>query len=509
MSSRFVRNSLFGTIAGVSTTLGSFASSLIVARLLGVEATGAVAYVVWVVGVATTLTSLGLPFTLARYLPEMLGRGETQQAMRLAAYLFRPFLLASALPAIGFASYAGWLIVQHSDALAQFDPQTPLHDPMICGLVGLTCLAQALAEYARSYLRGMHAFSRVAKITSISMAAQLVALAIGSSLFGVRGAVGGYLCASLLPLLVLHEIWREPGKAAPDLKARIVTYARFRWASEILGFFIWSRIEVFFLQVFWGIQSIGLFTVGLTLANLAIQGPLMLTWGLLPHFSEQRGQNDVEAMRRVYATGTRLMAFLVFPACLGLAAVMPAVLTLLYGQAFAGAIPAATILVCAASISAVATVGTNLMWAMERSDVDFYVGLVGAVLSIAGGLLVIGHLGPMGAAYSRAATQLVAVGVSSWFLVRRLHFEIPIASLARLFAAAVLCAITARLCLDLVSGILGLLVAIGAGAATYLIAVRLLAALPPDDIARLRSVSRMMPGGLARAIDPAMRLILG
>ena len=500
---------MFGTLAGISTTLGNFLGSLIVARLLGVDATGAVTYALWIIGVVTTLTSLGLPFTLARYLPELLGRGDTRQAMGLAAYLFKPFVLVTAIPALGFLLFAVWLKLLHPGVGPAGATTQPLGDPVICLLVGLSVLVQPLAEFARSYLRGMHAFARVAKITIASVAAQILGLVIGSWLFGVTGALAGYFCANLLPLLVLREARREPGTIEPDLKARLVTYARFRWASEILGFFIWSRVEVFFLQLFWGTQAIGLFATGLTLSNLAIQGPLMLTWGLLPHLSEQRGKNDIDSMQQVYATGTRLMALLVFPACLGLAAVMPAILPLIYGQVFAGAVPTATILVCAASVSAIAMVGTNVMWAMERSDVDFYVGLVGATLSILGGIMVIGPFGPLGAAASRAITQIAAVGVSSWFLTRQLHFKIPVAALLRLAAAAVLCAIAARACLLLVAGISGLMLAILAGAVVYVVAVRLLAALPPEDVKRLRTVTRALPSGLGRAAEPVVQFIFG
>ena len=42
-----------------------------------------------------------------------------------------------------------------------------------------------------------------------------------------------------------------------------------------------------FLQIRSDATAIGLFAVALTLSNLATQGPLMLTWGLLPKLSEQ------------------------------------------------------------------------------------------------------------------------------------------------------------------------------------------------------------------------------
>ena len=203
------------------------------------------------------------------------------------------------------------------------------------------------------------------------------------------------------------------------------------------------------------------------------------------------------------------MPFLIFPACFGLAAVLPTLLPLLYGQAFVGAIPAAQILICAASVSAVSAVGSNLVWALERSDVDFYASLVGASLSVIGGLLLIAPFGDMGAAVSRGITQAAAVGITSWFLASRLGFAIPIGALARLLGAALLCGSAAKLGLAAHDGALGLAIAIPAGAIVYLVAVRLSSALLPEDIERLRTAVRALPLPLARTAGPLAYFILG
>ncbi len=463
--SRFVRNSLFGTIAGVSTTLGNFLSSLIVSRLLGVDHAGSVALAVWAVWLGSTIFNCGLPFTLARYLPEVGAREGETAARQLAARLLRPFAALACLPSLAALAYAIWL-ARHNAV----DGTSPLQDPVICMLIGLNITSQALGDFARSTLRGLHAFDRVARVTGGMAALQIVALAFGSAWFSERGAVAAYLLASWLPLLVLRDLTGPVGPPQTETVRRMVRYTRFRWASDLLGFLVWSRIEILFLQLTWGVGAIGLFTVGMTLANLAVQGPLMLTWALLPHFAELHGKQDQESMRRLYATGTRLLAFLVFPACFGLAAVLPVLLPLLYGQAFAGAIPAAQLLVCAASVSAISSVGSNLVWGLERSDVDFYASLAGACLAVLGGVLLIAPFGEIGAAVSRAFTQASAVAISSWFLAARLGFSIPGGALFRLLAAAGLCGAAAHGVLALQQGPSGLAFAIPAGALVYIVA---------------------------------------
>jgi O-antigen/teichoic acid export membrane protein len=108
-STQFARNSIFGTIAGVSSALASFLASVIVAHLLGVEQTGAFTYALWIVTLTTTIAQLGVPLSLARYLPELMAAGEQEQGRRLAAFLIRPLVLASLVLLAGFAAYAAWV----------------------------------------------------------------------------------------------------------------------------------------------------------------------------------------------------------------------------------------------------------------------------------------------------------------------------------------------------------------------------------------------------------------
>jgi O-antigen/teichoic acid export membrane protein len=146
------------------------------------------------------------------------------------------------------------------------------------------------------------------------------------------------------------------GPLAVDIRVRASRYALYAWAGALSSAFVWSRAEVFFLNRSAGSAAVGLFSVGVTLANLASQGPMLLTAGLLPYFAQAFGKGALAEMREAYASATRVLAFLVFPACFGMAAVLPTLLPLLYGRPFAGALPAATILVIGAGIGSVASV---------------------------------------------------------------------------------------------------------------------------------------------------------
>jgi O-antigen/teichoic acid export membrane protein len=495
---QFTRNSAFGTVAGLLTALSSVFASIVVAHALGVAATGVVAFAMWAAMVAAAIVDLGVQASLARYLPELTAAGRGDALRWLASLLWRRLAWACSAALIGFVGWATWR--WQSGAISGADAA-------LWGLVGLACVEQALAGFTFGYLRGVQRFDRLALLTIVSLAAQLAGVAIGSCYFGVVGAVAGYCAGSAAPaaLSVRHAVTR--GAQCPELGVRVSRYALYAWAGALSGTFVWSRAELFFLERTSGSASVGLFTVAVTLANLAAQGPMLLTAGMLPYFAESFGKGAVSEMKAAYATATRVLAFIVLPACFGMAALLPTLLPLVYGRDFADAVPAATVLVLAAGVGATASVGTTLVMAMDRSDFVFVSGLLSAILAVATGFTVIPAFGLMGAACSRAIIQIAAVAMGGGFIFWRLRFPMPFFDLARLVLAAAVCAVTARICLALTSGVTSLAFAIVAGMVGYAVAVRVLRALHPDDADRLRVLCRILPRTARSVAERAIALI--
>jgi O-antigen/teichoic acid export membrane protein len=505
LNNRFFKNSLFGTLVAVCNTLGGFLSSLVVARILGVDGVGAYSFAIWIVAATTTFIGAGLPSTLTRYLPELLATQGDEAAKRLASFFLRPILLFTLAPAVIAIGYSLWLFLTKGErAAGEFSS-----DPALILLIGGCCVSQTLGDLARAYLRGTHSLDRAAGIMSLGAVVQLLVMIAGCLAFGVNGALIGYLVGATIQIWPIRDFSSAPSQAAPDVRRRVLRYAKFRWASEIAASFVFARIEVFFLQMYWGVTSIGLLTASLTLANLAIQGPLMLTWGLLPHFSEQFARRDMDGLRQSYAAAARVMGFLVLPACFGLTAIVPELIPLLYGDAFKAAVPSALVLVFTACIASTSSVGASLMWAIERTDVDFYLIGVGAVLSVLGGIFLIGPFGVMGAAVSRAATQIIVVGMGTWYLTYRCGFKIPFGALARLAVCALLCAAAARGALHFVHGPSGVALSIVLAAIVYLVCVRAIGGLERTDIERMRALIDLLPLPAATLAQRFARVALG
>jgi O-antigen/teichoic acid export membrane protein len=501
MATRFARNTVFSTIAGLCYSIGAFLTSIIIARVLGVDGAGVVALAIWIVTLTVALTDVGVFSSLTRFLPELTDGGDRQPAVQLASFLLRLFFLLSLLPFFFYALLALWprLAPLSRSIFGQGEHS------VLWILVGLGCITQALATFMQGYWRGMQQFDRSAYVLMVSVSFQLVTVTAGSILFGIPGALAGIFCGSILPaLFCLTVSWREPPISC-ELRNRVVRYAVYCWSGSLASTFVWSRVELAFLNHYFGSEPVGLFSVGLTLSTMATQGPMLLTGGLLVFLSEHFGKKNFQAIQDTAATGTRIFAFMVLPLCFGMAAILPELLPLIYGPSFRAAVPAATVLVASAGVAACAAVASNVVLAHERSDLFALSGLVGVVLALLLGFVIIPYFGIMGAAWGRAFVQLVMVVIGFWFVERRLNCPMPYKHLALLVAAAALCAGAARAVLVVIPGMPGLFLSITMGALVYFAAVRLFHALPQEDIDRLHSLISPLFDRFRRTIQTTWR----
>lgn len=325
---RFFRNSLFGMVAGVLSAVGSLCATIIVARLLSVGGAGAYALGVWVAAMVLTVADLGVPVTIARFLPELSAQ-KSSAANTFAPALARPFRLSVAAGFLGILAF-GLFASQDQGSLGEAGRQPFLF------WVGVACLflAQASASFAFARLRGLQRFDHVARLNAICVVLQLAATAAGSAFFGVPGALAGYMVGFVLP-----GFWQgrpEPGpvRLPGALHQRAWSYARTTWATAIISAVVWTRVEIVPLQLNWGVAVVGLFSVSLTLTQIATQLPTFLMSGLLPHFSERYAAKDWAGLHRAYASTLVFLAYLLLPACFGMAAIAPALLPTLFGAEF-------------------------------------------------------------------------------------------------------------------------------------------------------------------------------
>ena len=103
----FISASALSTLAGIVSLTFGFFCSIAVARLLGAEGSGAVAFSLWLATTTTLVANFGVPHILNRY---MAGFDTlANPGGGLTRLLLPNFAIPVTLTTVGFAGYGLWL----------------------------------------------------------------------------------------------------------------------------------------------------------------------------------------------------------------------------------------------------------------------------------------------------------------------------------------------------------------------------------------------------------------
>lgn len=500
MSKRLARNSLFGALSGLCQGFGGFISTVLVARLLGVDGTGEFGLAVWVGLLAATIADVGFSASLSRYIPELMHNKAEEEARALAWLLIR----------LGIFGLLGILITFAVVALINFDFLKNFFSSIGWMLVGILAASQFLLGLGGSYLRGYQRFEAHALFSAAKLILQPSAVCVGALIAGTEGALVGYVAGNFIFVLCFIGFKKRRVPVSAKLRARVRRYSIYSWASAITTTLVWGRFEIVFLSVFTGLGAVGLFTVATSFTAIIDNLLLLVTTGLLPHFSATAYSAGPGVIQSQFRTVVRTLAFVAFPVCIGTAAICEPVFLLLYGEAFEAAVPAAIVLLLVTAINgAVAPVGGSIVRAYERNDFIFYANLFGAFITIIGCLALVPMFGLMGAVAVRALVQLSLTVSAIWFLETRLQISMPFSDLARLLLAAIAAAVAAQLALGFFDGLAGLPIAVTSGAVAYFVTIRIMKCIPPGDIDRFLLLTKNLPQPLPVIGLPIMKVVFG
>jgi O-antigen/teichoic acid export membrane protein len=490
MPTGFAKSTVFNAAGSIAMIGSGFLTTVIVARLLGPEAVGLVAYVAFIAALSLAILDMGLPGTLTRFLPELEAEGRDDQAAALTKFLFVPYLVAGTLYSVGLI----WLL----DPAAFHFSGAPVDEKLFIYFVACTVFVQSLAVFYYGMLKGRRLFPAFARITVVSAIVQLAVTWTGIWLFGIKGAlaapIAGFLIAALLAfrsLACVHRVDRA-------LRVRATNFAWRTWGTYFLTTIAWSRMEIYFLKHSWGDQAAGLFAAGLNLANLAFQLPMLLTGALVPILVLKSRSDSPEQFARSYADAIRYFALLVFPACLGAAAITPSLLPLLYGQAFADAAVPAMILIAGCCTMTFITIVQQYAMAVERTTVMLWLAALGAGLSILSGLTLTPAYGVDGAAVGRVIAQ-ATVAVAMLVYARSMGWSTPYKSLGGVLVASCIGAGMASVIIRWLPGAVGIATAVATAVVVYILLIKYFRLLSEND---RRLVDRLATNAPLR---PSMR----
>lgn len=499
MTNSIMVKSALNAAAGLSLLLVGFVCSIVVARLLGPEANGVIAFSLWLALTASLVAELGTGVTLMRLLPQLKVKGfSDQQRLGFAARMARVISVSTLVFLALYALVMWWLEEQHWAATA----------PLVVVITGLLFFIQSIGSFTKNYLIGEQAMVTFFRMTAMAGGLQLVGVVIGTIFFGLEGALAGYICGHVLQFVYTLGILRNRPDAC-DISNRYLVNSSFLLSLEFfLNSVFLTRLEYFFLQQYQGIATVGLYAAASSLANLAIQLPTQLTGSLLPYYSEQLQESEADKLpASVFEGVVRSLSYVTLPMSFGLAAIAPRLVELFLGAEYeaSGQILATLALVSPVYVFNLVCTQYLLSHDMVRQRVIILAWGSGLMMLCL--FLLIPWLGGEGAAIARFIVFLfvsvlmmrkMEIGVSTR------HFFLP---LIRVGLASLACALAALFVLYELPGIIGLILAIIAGAIGYIVALRLFRAVPAEDRAVLQRLAGKAPRAAAPLTDRVIRFI--
>lgn len=500
MVKRIVANSALNAAAGLALLLIGFVCSIITARLLGPEANGIIAFSLWLAVTAALISELGTGVILLRLLPQLKVQGHDEAARRgFAAYLLRPVVLATIVVTVLYF-LAFWVAEQEHWAKTA---------PVVVLLTGILIFIQSIGSFTKNVMLGEQDVAAFFRMSVIAGLLQFAGVLGGALVFGIPGAICGYILGFAPQFLYSLTILRSRTNPCGIAPGYLVSSSLILSVQYIIDSIFLNRIELFFLERSHGVEMVGYYAAALSLANLALQLPVQLTGSLVPYYSEKLKLHDTDRLPvAVFESVVRSIAYITLPLSFGLAAIAPTLVIVVFGEAFAPSGPMLTILALVAPVFVLGMICTQYLFSLDRIRERLRIGIIGAVIMVAGALVVVPSFGGEGAAVVRFVVFLVMAAL----MLRGMEFEGSLShmylTVGKVALAALLCGITAYGVLELVGGVLGLIVSIACGALSYFVALRVLAAIPVEDHAPIEDLVARLPVRVSSAVGPLVAFLL-
>lgn len=421
-----LRHALYYLAARGLPGLINFAALLLYTRLLAPDEFGRYSLVVASVSLIHVFLFQWLQLVLGRFLPAHRDEPQVVQQSILALFLF----IAGSVSVAGLGAALLW------------------SDPVWRALLALAVPLTVAEAWLQLNLKLASTNLRPGRYGFLLGGKSLLAIMVGGWLawlgLGAQAPLVGMLAgASAAWLLFGLRLWRgmRPCWPAPERLKEYAAYGLPFVATFALGWIIASSDR---MLIAWLLDeaATGIYAVGYDLSQHSL-GLLLavVNTAAYPLAVRKLEHEGVEAARAQLAQNGELIITVALTGAAGLAALAPALLDILVGEAFrAGAMKIVPWIAAGAAIAGVKAFHFDLAFQLARkSYLQVYISAVAAIANIALNLLLIPGHGIVGAAWATIIAYGTA-GALSWLLGRRVFALPPLAPM--LLRGAVVAVVT-------------------------------------------------------------------
>lgn len=499
-AAKVARGTVYITVQNILTAAMGIVFYIVAARVLTPSDIGVIAALQFAIAIYTTISILSLQTAATKYMSEEIGRRRPEVAAEIVVLTLKIVAVSSIL-ILCLAYLSSPLLA----AKLLGDPSKSL----LFAITFLSAFFGVLRQMYASFFQGVQRLGlfAIANIVTVLVSSGLAVLAVMLG-YGLAGVVISWLASQVVGFALSVFFYRGCLPRAGMSGYPASRLFRFAFPLLLLGLFglvtSWSDRMVF-LALSGRLADLGIY-------DLAVRGSLTLSVipyavgiAVLPAFSELYGRSGKEGMSRATKISTRYLAYLIFPAAIGLAAISETSLAFLFGKGYSLAGLPLTILSVAYIMTAYNVVFMTALQAIGETGVFVKIAVATMVVQTSLVIVLSPSLGMLGPTLARTAMQVVGFAYPLYVLRRRIDVEID----TKAAGGAALASCLMALPISLVDGMLkGLLVTsyrfvldVFLGVLLYSIFVILLRLLEKNDLELLRQVVPREAGSILDLLE--------
>lgn len=438
-------------------------------------------YGIWIqisvtVSLIPLIVTLGLPYTMVRFLPGLKKREEVQEGFYSISFIV---LFTSASTSLLL------FLLSRPIAARLFDDNATIIK-ILSGVIFMECLNLLLLNFFRTFqqIKRYSIFSFI----RASLKIVLVAFFILSG-YRILGAVIGLLISSFFVFLIMASfIISEVGIKIPKFK-NIKEYLSFGLPTipGNLSSWIVNSSDRYIIGIFLGTAFVGYYSSGYILGNVINMfiGPLAF---MLPAvLSKYYDENNMKEVKTILRYSLKYFLLLAIPSAFGLSLLSKPLLTIISTPEIAsqGYLITPFVTVSAVLFGVYVVIAQGLYLA-KRTDIGGKLWTIAAMLNLGLNFVFVPRMGIVGAAITTLIAFTLVFIFAIYYSFRYLTFDVDFSSIGKSFLASILMILVIIKWNS--AEVLNILIEIGICGITYSVVLLLLRGFKREEIAFLKGL---------------------
>jgi O-antigen/teichoic acid export membrane protein len=443
---------------------------------------GAVAGLALLASLFQLLSDFGLSSSLAKFVSELMGRGENPSGYFLSAFVFRASLaLALSLLLFSFPERFSVLLfksVSYSSSVR---------------LLSFDVVLVSLASLLSGFLWGAGRLRVLACCGIASVSARWVAIVLFLLKgFGVWGVVLGWVVGDLVGVALYTvgvsrlRVWDG---FTPNLGVFLSVLLRFSLPLYIASLvnFLFSYYDRAVVLAFLPLSDVGVYDVVGKVFGVLVSVTVPFSSALFPYYGSAYGRGERDLIGSAVGRASKYSALVFAPLALGLFSVSRPVLVLFAGEGYEGGAAALSILSLFALVYTVSPALSNLLLIYGRTLTVLLLSLVSVGVSLAA-LPLLWRFGLCGLAVVKGLSMLSSFALTLWLLSGVACLRFDGRALLKIYCSAAVMTLAVLLVERVWYSAFLLPFYVVVGAAFYALSLRFLSVLDDQDALLLERV---------------------